>query len=185
MMGDYHVRCCERLGVKFPLSTRRRDRCTQAKKKPTARSSTFHFARTSQNKKSFHFPTATRKILLYLSVIDKFKFTSQMNKRFGEYIRELRTKQGLTLTQLGAKLDLDSANLSKIENGKREFDEKRLNLLAQVFQLNLDELKTEFFSDLFAKKLYESKCSTNALRVAEEKIKYLRQINVKQESLKL
>ncbi|MEO2072747.1 MAG: helix-turn-helix transcriptional regulator [Zunongwangia sp.] len=108
-----------------------------------------------------------------------------MNKRFGEYIRELRTKQGLTLTQLGAKLDLDSANLSKIENGKREFDEKRLNLLAQVFQLNLDELKTEFFSDLFAKKLYESKCSTNALRVAEEKIKYLRQINVKQESLKL
>jgi hypothetical protein len=30
-------------------------------KKATARSSTFHFARTSQNKKSFHFPTATQK----------------------------------------------------------------------------------------------------------------------------
>jgi hypothetical protein len=30
------------------------------KKEPTARSSTFYFARASQNKKSFHFPTATQ-----------------------------------------------------------------------------------------------------------------------------
>ena len=37
------------------------DRCTQAEKKATTRSSTFYFARASQNKKSFHFPTTTRK----------------------------------------------------------------------------------------------------------------------------
>ena len=42
-----------------------------------------------------------------------------MKQYFGEYIRNLRTEKGFTLTQLGAKLDLDSANLSKIENGKR------------------------------------------------------------------
>jgi len=108
-----------------------------------------------------------------------------MKQSFGEYIRHLRTTNELTLTQLGAKLDLDSANLSKIENGKRDFDEKRLILLAQVFELNLEELKTEFFSDLFAKKLYESSSSTDALFVAEKKVKYLRQINAKQESLKL
>ena len=35
---------------------------------------------------------------------------------FGEYIKQLRTERKLTLTQLGAKLELDSANLSKIEN---------------------------------------------------------------------
>lgn len=35
-------------------------RCSQAEKRATARSSTFHFARTSQNKKSFHCPTATQ-----------------------------------------------------------------------------------------------------------------------------
>jgi len=108
-----------------------------------------------------------------------------MKQSFGEYIRHLRTKNELTLTQLGAKLDLDSANLSKIENGKRDFDEKRLTLLSQVFDLDLEELKTEFFGDLFAKKLYESSSSTDALVVAEKKVKYLRQINAKQESLKL
>ena len=38
----------------------------------------------------------------------------------------MRTDKGLTLTELAAFLKLDSANLSKIENGKREFDEKRV-----------------------------------------------------------
>lgn len=108
-----------------------------------------------------------------------------MKQSFGEYIRHLRTTNGLTLTQLGAKLGLDSANLSKIENGKRDFDEKRLTQLATVFSLDIEELKIEYFSDLFAKKLYTSSSSTEALFVAEKKVKYLRQINIKQESLKL
>ena len=107
-----------------------------------------------------------------------------MKKYFGEYIKQLRTEKGLTLTQLGAKLNLDSANLSKIENGKRDFDEKRLTQLAEVFNLDIQELKTEFFSDLFAKKLYESSSSTDALILAEKKVKYLRQINIKQKSFK-
>lgn len=107
-----------------------------------------------------------------------------MKQYFGEYIKQLRTQKGLTLTQLGAELNLDSANLSKIENGKREFDEKRLTQLAKVFNLDLQELKTEFFSDLFAKKLYESSSSTDALILAEKKVKYLRQINIKQKSFK-
>ncbi|TYA89199.1 helix-turn-helix transcriptional regulator [Seonamhaeicola marinus] len=125
------------------------------------------------------------KYLLYLSNTDKSKNSSQMKQYFGEYIRQLRTKSELTLTQLGAKLDLDSANLSKIENGKREFDEKRLELLASVFDLDIENLKTEFFSELFAKKIYETNCSTEVLKVAEEKVKYYREQNVKQGRLKL
>ncbi len=31
MMGDYHVRFCERLGVEFPLLTRPDQRCRQFK----------------------------------------------------------------------------------------------------------------------------------------------------------
>ena len=108
-----------------------------------------------------------------------------MNTTFGEYIRQLRKNSGLTLTQLAAQLELDSANLSKIENGKREFDEKRLERLAKVFQLDLSKVKTEFFSDLFAKKIYENNCSSEILIVAEEKVKYLKQKNLKQTELKL
>lgn len=107
-----------------------------------------------------------------------------MKATFGEYIRQLRTEKGLTLTQLSSQLDLDSANLSKIENGKREFDEKRLDKLAIVFNLNIDKLKIEYFGDQFAKKMYQYNCSPETLIVAEEKVNYLKSINVKQAEIK-
>ncbi len=103
-----------------------------------------------------------------------------MKETFGEYIRKLRNENELTLTQLAAKLDLDSANLSKIENGKREFDEKRLPKLASVFNLNIDTLKAEFYSDFIAKKLYETNCNNEVFILAEQKIKYLKQKNLTQ-----
>ena len=102
-----------------------------------------------------------------------------MNATFGEYIRQLRTGKGFTLTELAALLKLDSANLSKIENGKREFDEKRLEKLASAFDLDFEKLKTEYFGDQFAKKMYAYNCSTETLIVAEEKINYLKSINLK------
>lgn len=97
-----------------------------------------------------------------------------MKETFGEYIKRLRTENSFTLTQLAAKLDLDSANLSKIENNKREFDERRLTLLSKVFNLNIDKLRTEFFSDLIAKKIYENNCDEETLILAEEKVAYLK-----------
>ena len=101
-----------------------------------------------------------------------------MKETFGEYIKRLRTENELTLTQLAAKLDLDSANLSKIENNKREFDEKRLELLANVFNLDLAQLRTEFFSDIIAKKIYENNCDSETLILAEQKVEYLKSINL-------
>ena len=108
-----------------------------------------------------------------------------MKQLFGQYIKTLRTEKGFTLTQLGAKLGIDSANLSKIENSKRDFDEKKLVTLSEIFELNLENLKTEFFGEYFAKKIYETNCSTEALTVAEEKVKYYRENNIKQGKLKL
>lgn len=107
-----------------------------------------------------------------------------MEATFGEYIKKLRTENSLTLTQLAFQLDLDSANLSKIENGKREFNEKRLGKLAYAFDLDLEKLKVEYFSDQFAKKMYEYNCSIEALIIAKEKINYLKSKNIKQSEIK-
>lgn len=97
-----------------------------------------------------------------------------MKETFGEYIKQLRIEHNLTLTQLAAKLELDSANLSKIENNKREFDEKRLVLLADIFDLDISILRTEFFSDVIAKKLYDNNCDNDTLILAEQKVEYLK-----------
>lgn len=108
-----------------------------------------------------------------------------MKATFGEYIKQLRTDKGLTLTQLAFQLDLDSANLSKIENGKREFDEKRIEKLANAFGLNIEKLKVEYFSDQFAKKMFQYNCSNETLIVAEEKVNYLKAENTKQGKRKI
>lgn len=107
-----------------------------------------------------------------------------MKATFGEYIRQLRTDKGLTLTELAALLKLDSANLSKIENGKREFDEKRLDKLANALEIDFEKLKVEYFGNQFAKKMYAYNCSSETLTVAEEKVNYLKNINIKKGELK-
>lgn len=102
-----------------------------------------------------------------------------MKTTFGEYIRLLRNENELTLTQLAAKLNLDSANLSKIENGKRDFDEKRLQKLAKIFKLDLTELRNEYITDQIGKQIYETNCTKQLLQVAEEKAEYRRTLKEK------
>lgn len=102
-----------------------------------------------------------------------------MKTTFGEYIRLLRNGNELTLTQLAAKLNLDSANLSKIENGKRDFDEKRLPKLAKIFKLDLTELRNEYVTDQIGKQIYETNCTKQLLQVAEEKAEYRRTLKEK------
>jgi transcriptional regulator with XRE-family HTH domain len=102
-----------------------------------------------------------------------------MKTTFGEYIRLLRNENQLTLTQLAAKLNLDSANLSKIENGKRDFDEKRLPKLAKIFKLDLTELRNEYVTDQIGKQIYETNCTQQLLKVAEEKAEYRRTLKEK------
>lgn len=108
-----------------------------------------------------------------------------MEACFGKYIRKLRTQNGLTLTQLGAKLGIDSGALSKIETGKKQFDEACLPKLAKTFNLDLETLKSELISEKIAITLYKYKCNNNVLALAEEKVKYIRYQNTKQTTLKL
>jgi len=109
--------------------------------------------------------------------------TANMKETFGEYIRRLRTEKGLTLTQLGAYIGIDSGALSKIENGKKELNEKVLPQIAEVFQLDLSKLKDEFISEQIAVKIYKSNCSESVLNLAEKKVRHLKQKMVKQGNL--
>jgi hypothetical protein len=47
----------------------------------------------------------------------------------------------------------------------------------------LEKLKVEYFGDQFAKKMYAYNCSSETLIVAEEKVNYLKSINVKQSEI--
>ncbi len=96
-----------------------------------------------------------------------------MEKMFGQYIKELRTEKGFTLTQLAAKLDMDSANLSKIENGKRDFDIKRLPFLCDLFNLDLQNMKEELVSEKIIKEVKDANLGISVLDLANQKSKYI------------
>jgi len=97
-----------------------------------------------------------------------------MNETFGQYIRRLRKEKKLTLTQLAAKLELDSANLSKIENGKRDFDERKIDLLCSIFKLERKQVEKELISEKVVKSIYSYNTSKEILMLAESKLKYLK-----------
>jgi len=103
-----------------------------------------------------------------------------MKETFGEYIHRLRTEKSLTLTKLAAALDIDQSTLSKIENKKRSIPEEILPKLANIFSLDIKILEREYFSEKIAEIIYPQENTQELLKLAEEKVKYLRNKNQQQ-----
>ena len=95
-------------------------------------------------------------------------------QEFGRFIRNKRTDKKLTQTQLAAKLGIDSAALSKIENGKKVLDPKKLSILSKIFSIELNKIKVEYFGEKMATELYSNGCPQKTFIIAEEKYKYLK-----------
>ncbi|MEA3450819.1 MAG: transcriptional regulator, partial [Bacteroidota bacterium] len=71
----------------------------------------------------------------------------------------------------------------KIERGERTANKEMLPLLAELFNDSEKTLGLIFFSDKVAYQLMEEENPSEILKVAEEKIQYLKDKNVKQGSL--
>lgn len=70
-----------------------------------------------------------------------------------------------------------SKNLSKIDNGKRDFDQKRLPILVKTFKISLVEFRNEYITDQIGEDIYGTNCTKKLLRFAEEKAEYRRRLN--------
>jgi len=70
-----------------------------------------------------------------------------MANQFGERIRQLREKQELFLRQVAPSLDMDTAQLSKIEKGIRQIKKEQIAILAEVLDTNKEELLTLWLAD--------------------------------------
>lgn len=103
---------------------------------------------------------------------------------FGEHIKRLREEHKLPLRKVASVLDLDPSTLSKIERGERTANKEMLPLLAELFNDNEKELSLILFSDKVAYQIMEEENPKEILKVAEEKIQYLKNKNVKQGLLK-
>ncbi len=103
-----------------------------------------------------------------------------IQETFGEHIRKLREQFGLPLRKVAATLDIDPSTLSKIERGERSANKEMLPLLAELFSENEETLGVILLSDKVATDLMQEANSNEILKVAEEKIKYLKTRSLQQ-----
>ena len=108
-----------------------------------------------------------------------------IRESFGEYIKKLREEHKLPLRKVASVLDLDPSTLSKIERGERIANKEMLPLLAELFNESEKILGLILFSDKVAYQIMEEENPNEILKIAEEKIQYLKEKNIKQGSLHL
>ncbi len=99
------------------------------------------------------------------------------NKTTGEILRENREKKGLLLRQVAAKLDIDTAILSKIERSERKASKDQIIKLAEILDLNEDELIVQYLSDKILYEIKDEELGRKALKIAEQKMKYINKQN--------
>jgi transcriptional regulator with XRE-family HTH domain len=93
-----------------------------------------------------------------------------MNSQFGEQIRTLREKQHLYLRQVAPLLEMDTAQLSKIEKGLRQLKREQIPILAEILKASSDELMTLWLADQIYEVVKDEKMANQAMQVAEKKI---------------
>ncbi len=93
-----------------------------------------------------------------------------MKSQFGERVRTLREKQNLYLRQVAPLLEMDTAQLSKIEKGLRQIKREQIAILAEILKASSDELMTLWLADHLYAVVKDEKLATEAMQVADMKI---------------
>jgi len=90
----------------------------------------------------------------------------------GEKLRKLREENELPLRKVAALLDIDVAILSKMERGERPLSKEVVKRLSKIYNHNTDELLVLYLSHKIIKEVGEEELALRAIQVAEEQIKY-------------
>ena len=92
----------------------------------------------------------------------------------GEKLRHIREEKELPLRKVAALLDIDVAILSKMERGERKITKEVVLKLADIYDYNPDELLVSFLSDKILYEIQDEDLGIEALKVAEERAKYIK-----------
>lgn len=96
-----------------------------------------------------------------------------MNK-FGDLIRNTREAKELLLRHVAAELDVDTALISKIERGEKTAKREHVLALAQLLNIKSEELLALWLADQVYTLVIGEEQALDALKVAEQEVKYLR-----------
>lgn len=115
---------------------------------------------------------STFHLLILLSYFCQ-NLTSQNPKSmnsFGDRVKELREKKQLLQKHIAGKLDIDTPMLSKIERGERRAKREQVLQLAEIFDVDQNELIVLWLADKVYEVIKDEDVASSALRVAEKNI---------------
>lgn len=94
-----------------------------------------------------------------------------MKSQFGERIRMLRESQNFYLRHIAPFLEMDTAQLSKIEKGLRQLKKEQIPVLAKVLKANPKELETLWLADQLMQLVKDEPTAGEALKTVSKNIK--------------
>ena len=103
--------------------------------------------------------------------------------KFGDLIREKRKEKGMTLSNVAQELNIDTSTLCKIEKNERSATKEMVIKIAEILDYNKNILLVSFFSDKVAYEIWREENASNVLKVAEEKVQYLKSTNMEQSKI--
>ena len=93
-------------------------------------------------------------------------------KTIGETLRKLRENKEFLLREVGAELSIDPTLLSKIERNERMPTKEQVVLLSNFYKENKDDVIKAWISDKLVYEIQDEEFGLDALRLAEQKVKY-------------
>lgn len=93
---------------------------------------------------------------------------------FGERLRKLRELRDWPQRKVAASLDIDTSLYAKYERDERQPSNDIIVKIANLFVVDYSDLIVEAFTDKIAYQILEKELDTKILRVAEEKVAYLK-----------
>ena len=88
----------------------------------------------------------------------------------GQSIKALRASEHVDLRQVAPLLEMDTAQLSKIEKGLRQLKREQIPILAEILKASSDELMTLWLADQIYEVVKDEKMANQAMQVAEKKL---------------
>ena len=102
-----------------------------------------------------------------------------MSSQVGNRIRIRREEQNLLLRQVAPMLEMDTAQLSKIERGERQAKKETVIKVAKILKVKEDDLLTLWLADQIYDVVKNEDNALKAMLVAEDSVKYNKRKNEK------
>ncbi len=96
-------------------------------------------------------------------------------KTFGDIIRVAREQKELLLRHVAAEMDIDQAVISKFERIERKPSKEQVLKFAKFYGIDKEKLLVAWLSDKVAYEIQNEDFAEKALKVAEKKVKYLKE----------